>query len=512
MHIVRDIKFGNASHAEKWKMLFRRVKGAIGLFNIAHLFFSEKKDFDIENDNINKAGGWVKNCRTVYFLTGAGMSAASGIPTFRGKNGLWVIGIPILLFTNSLLCSLLPLTIMYLEPTIMYGPQISLLVFFILLVGLTIFTMKKCRVKLSPRNVVRGVIMVLPIFYIPTMFMLSNLRSKLIISGSVIIYVIVNASPWVWGGLLSTPLGWIHFPRTSWIIFKLFFFDKVVWKRLKNDGYETIFSKFESIPEIKEYQQKQKELFERIVESTRVPVPIGIEITVEESGRWWVLIRKKLKILSETYKMKPESMDDFLDVEFIESILRLIEKEAFTEKLFSIYMSRIPDDMNNIFIRRFISMYISNDRKHRSLKTYHTLAMKIASKHKEKIGRRFGDSMILGFFVLFHIVRFEVNKIGEVDPFGMSFTDYEKKIKKEEKLKAKKTKKNTKKIKKMSLDEKIRSTEDELYEAIEKKDRSRVERLKHEISKLRKKRNEEKDRRKEEKRRKSCVIMQGLQD
>ena len=31
----------------------------------------------------------LKGCKRLLVLTGAGLSAASGIPTFRGENGLW---------------------------------------------------------------------------------------------------------------------------------------------------------------------------------------------------------------------------------------------------------------------------------------------------------------------------------------------------------------------------------------------------------------------------------------
>ena len=32
---------------------------------------------------------WLKQARSVAVLTGAGVSAESGVPTFRGNNGLW---------------------------------------------------------------------------------------------------------------------------------------------------------------------------------------------------------------------------------------------------------------------------------------------------------------------------------------------------------------------------------------------------------------------------------------
>ncbi len=33
------------------------------------------------------ARGWVRECRSLCVLTGAGVSAESGVPTFRGKSG-----------------------------------------------------------------------------------------------------------------------------------------------------------------------------------------------------------------------------------------------------------------------------------------------------------------------------------------------------------------------------------------------------------------------------------------
>ena len=33
--------------------------------------------------------GWLKDASCVTVLTGAGVSAESGIPTFRGSQGLW---------------------------------------------------------------------------------------------------------------------------------------------------------------------------------------------------------------------------------------------------------------------------------------------------------------------------------------------------------------------------------------------------------------------------------------
>ena len=38
---------------------------------------------------MHAAREWLKNARSVSVLTGAGISAESGVPTFRGDNGLW---------------------------------------------------------------------------------------------------------------------------------------------------------------------------------------------------------------------------------------------------------------------------------------------------------------------------------------------------------------------------------------------------------------------------------------
>ena len=36
---------------------------------------------------MDAAVNWVRECRSLCVLTGAGVSAESGVPTFRGKSG-----------------------------------------------------------------------------------------------------------------------------------------------------------------------------------------------------------------------------------------------------------------------------------------------------------------------------------------------------------------------------------------------------------------------------------------
>ncbi|MCK5100056.1 MAG: NAD-dependent protein deacylase, partial [Desulfobacteraceae bacterium] len=40
-------------------------------------------------DKIGKLGKWVANAQNIVIFTGAGVSAESGIPTYRGQNGYW---------------------------------------------------------------------------------------------------------------------------------------------------------------------------------------------------------------------------------------------------------------------------------------------------------------------------------------------------------------------------------------------------------------------------------------
>jgi NAD-dependent deacetylase len=43
----------------------------------------------IERDRIEEAGWIIANAKYGVVFTGAGISAESGIPTFRGEDGLW---------------------------------------------------------------------------------------------------------------------------------------------------------------------------------------------------------------------------------------------------------------------------------------------------------------------------------------------------------------------------------------------------------------------------------------
>jgi NAD-dependent deacetylase len=38
---------------------------------------------------LEEIAGWVRHARSVVVLTGAGISTESGIPDFRGPNGVW---------------------------------------------------------------------------------------------------------------------------------------------------------------------------------------------------------------------------------------------------------------------------------------------------------------------------------------------------------------------------------------------------------------------------------------
>ncbi len=46
-------------------------------------------DADLEHPDLEKIAKWLREARTVTVLTGAGISTESGIPDFRGPNGVW---------------------------------------------------------------------------------------------------------------------------------------------------------------------------------------------------------------------------------------------------------------------------------------------------------------------------------------------------------------------------------------------------------------------------------------
>jgi len=48
---------------------------------------------------MDAARKWVRECRSLCVLTGAGVSAESGVPTFRGPEGLWKMRDPMTLAT-----------------------------------------------------------------------------------------------------------------------------------------------------------------------------------------------------------------------------------------------------------------------------------------------------------------------------------------------------------------------------------------------------------------------------
>lgn len=134
----------------------------------------------INETNVKLSVKWIRETKRVFFFTGAGMSAGSGIPTFRGKFGLWVFGRDIAL---------------------------TFLILFIISVILTI------------------------IYF----------RSKLLIFLLVIIFLILVVvgivAPFLVATAISTPYGWNKYPKLSWVIFKIFFFDKVVASK-HNDGHK----------------------------------------------------------------------------------------------------------------------------------------------------------------------------------------------------------------------------------------------------------------------------------
>lgn len=61
-------------------MFYRNKKSLLSIEKIINLLYESKK---------------------ITFLTGAGISAASGVPTFRGRNGFWTLGSITILIVNN---------------------------------------------------------------------------------------------------------------------------------------------------------------------------------------------------------------------------------------------------------------------------------------------------------------------------------------------------------------------------------------------------------------------------
>jgi len=63
------------------------ASGAVDLANGSNLTYDEK--FKPKVVNPVEAAKSLKHCKRIAIMTGAGLSAASGIPTFRGAEGFW---------------------------------------------------------------------------------------------------------------------------------------------------------------------------------------------------------------------------------------------------------------------------------------------------------------------------------------------------------------------------------------------------------------------------------------
>ena len=74
---------------------------------------------------LKKIVNQIKESDVIVFYTGAGMSVASGIPTFRGKYGLWMLGKN--LFFYTLCISICIFTLMKWFETSQLGPPVFIL-------------------------------------------------------------------------------------------------------------------------------------------------------------------------------------------------------------------------------------------------------------------------------------------------------------------------------------------------------------------------------------------------
>lgn len=128
--------------------------------------------------NKEKIKKWIDESNSVIFFIGAGMSVASGIPTFRGKHGLWTFSLNLAFF---FLIFTIPLIIIYL---------------------------------------VTGHLLC-------TMILVIILNSILPFIGHIGLIIV------------GTPLGWKYLHFLTWIIFKFFFFDKIKISK-PNDGHKFI--------------------------------------------------------------------------------------------------------------------------------------------------------------------------------------------------------------------------------------------------------------------------------
>jgi len=187
--------FNNSSKRDIY-YYYKRIKIALSLFDIKitpevvlnfikDLFtFSSTKIPPIDQNKIQIASQWIQKSNRVVFFTGAGMSAGSGISTYRGKFGLWVM-----------------------------GRDISIVIIVFWMSVMFVFVISCFYTKLLSWK----------------MFIFVNIML-------LVLLILGNILPFVGAFALSTPVGWNLFPKLSWIIFKIFFFDKIVKAKL-NDGH-----------------------------------------------------------------------------------------------------------------------------------------------------------------------------------------------------------------------------------------------------------------------------------